>query len=751
MVPDPIASPTDSSAPHVESARVRKPLTWLKPAVAVAGAVLILASVATQRIPNRHKGEFSVTRVRDDLQIIAASPRPIGSASHERVRRYLVDRLGEIGAATEVQSRVVIESWRGARVANVIGRLNGTARGNAVVLVAHYDTIPGSAGATDDGLGVAVVLEVMRVLSQRRPANDVFAVFTDGEEAGILGAQAARSYLAERAGHIAGMINLEARGNSGPVVLFQTNTPNASTIEWLEHADTTFRTSSVYSDLFQYSNLFQGTGYGTDMDALATPSVPSVNLAFIARPDVYHTDQDTVSALDWSSVPEFGAAILQLARRPLAPDPVEGTRRAYLDLFGQSVVSYPAAWCVPAAVTIAVAWLLSVVGLVERTRLSRRALLAGCGTSIATVMLPPIIAYALGPSLGLRWGMWVPWTAFSAGLAWATSSLVSRRANDPGAFWLGYVAPLLVITAAACLMPGSAYLVQSLCAMLLLVAVGTVLLRDPRLTAGMHLAAVGVFAVVIVPVLVWLWIGLGGIGAPLFAALSVLGAMALAPTWSWLVRDRQWSFRTALACMIVAAAVILGERALPHAAAELPIARMFVSESHTEESGWLTFPRIASQAFRAARPMGARFPALNNFAVFTKVTTPGLSTPRADVMDDRNEKGTRVLVLRLQSSRSAPIVHLWLDPDGINAASLEGQAIDVDKLHGLAQRGRWLRFIGVGEEGLTLIVHAKPDSPIRLRLADQSYDLPEGIHAPSVNALAGWNADSTVVTTHYRF
>ena len=60
----------------------------------------------------------------------------------------------------------------------------------AVLLVAHYDSVPTAAGAADDGSGVAALLEAAR--AQRAgppPRNDVIFLFTDGEERGLLGAK----------------------------------------------------------------------------------------------------------------------------------------------------------------------------------------------------------------------------------------------------------------------------------------------------------------------------------------------------------------------------------------------------------------------------------------------------------------------------------------------------------------------------------------------------------------------------------
>lgn len=38
---------------------------------------------------------------------------------------------------------------------------------NAILLNAHFDTTLGSPGATDDGSGIAVMMELIRVLSKR--------------------------------------------------------------------------------------------------------------------------------------------------------------------------------------------------------------------------------------------------------------------------------------------------------------------------------------------------------------------------------------------------------------------------------------------------------------------------------------------------------------------------------------------------------------------------------------------------------
>jgi Zn-dependent M28 family amino/carboxypeptidase len=80
---------------------------------------------------------------------------------------------------------------RAGTVESVIARLPGTNGTDALLLVAHYDSVATGLGASDNGSGVATLLETLRALRGGPPLrNDVIFAFTDGEEDGGLGAQA---------------------------------------------------------------------------------------------------------------------------------------------------------------------------------------------------------------------------------------------------------------------------------------------------------------------------------------------------------------------------------------------------------------------------------------------------------------------------------------------------------------------------------------------------------------------------------
>jgi hypothetical protein len=70
---------------------------------------------------------------------------------------------------------------------NVVGKIEGEDE-REVILTAHYDTVY-TDGAIDNGSGVVTLLEVARRLANYHFQHDVYFVFFDGEEIGLLGSQ----------------------------------------------------------------------------------------------------------------------------------------------------------------------------------------------------------------------------------------------------------------------------------------------------------------------------------------------------------------------------------------------------------------------------------------------------------------------------------------------------------------------------------------------------------------------------------
>lgn len=329
-------------------------LLWLVGSLALA---LLLAALTLQ-VPapvgaDAPATAFSTGRAMADIREIARRPHPVGSADHARVQAVLLQRMAALGLQTSTQSgplspaavrRLEREggSAAGIAVTNLIGVLPGQdPRLPAVALMAHYDTVPDSAGAADDTAGVAAILEAVRAIRARGPADRTLVVLlTDGEELNLDGARAfwGGHPLRDRIGAV---VNLEARGGGGRAMMFETGRGNAGTIGLFARAGAraTGGVSSNSLAVFVYEAMPNGTDFTIPKDR----GVQGVNLAFIGRPEQYHAPVSTPDALDQGSVQHIGSQALETAdallRAPALPAATQNI--VYADLFGRVVLGHP--------------------------------------------------------------------------------------------------------------------------------------------------------------------------------------------------------------------------------------------------------------------------------------------------------------------------------------------------------------------------------------------------------------------------
>jgi glutaminyl-peptide cyclotransferase len=120
---------------------------------------------------------------------MAFGPRYPGSPGHAAVGDYILTELERLGWQTEEQPF----EYQGVAVRNLVGKAN-VGRGDVILIGAHYDTrkiadmTPGSGepvpGAVDGASGVALLLELARVLDLASVPYEVWLVFFDAEDQG---------------------------------------------------------------------------------------------------------------------------------------------------------------------------------------------------------------------------------------------------------------------------------------------------------------------------------------------------------------------------------------------------------------------------------------------------------------------------------------------------------------------------------------------------------------------------------------
>ena len=110
---------------------------------------------------------------------------------------------------------------------NVVAVLPGTDSTGRLYLMAHHDSVETGPGGNDDAAGVSTLLESVRALTAGpQLRNDVVVVLTDAEEACLCGAEAfAASHPLAAGGGV--VLNFEARGTTGPPIMFETSRGNA--------------------------------------------------------------------------------------------------------------------------------------------------------------------------------------------------------------------------------------------------------------------------------------------------------------------------------------------------------------------------------------------------------------------------------------------------------------------------------------------------------------------------------------------
>ena len=138
-------------------------------AAVCAGAWLSLTGLRTPAPRPAIATEFSAIRAADRAHaLLGDQPRPVGSTANaaavERLASWLRARKMEV----EVQEATVRAGGRDVTLRNIIARRTGALPGKAVLFVAHHDTVAASPGAGDDGMGVAIALELADALNGSR-------------------------------------------------------------------------------------------------------------------------------------------------------------------------------------------------------------------------------------------------------------------------------------------------------------------------------------------------------------------------------------------------------------------------------------------------------------------------------------------------------------------------------------------------------------------------------------------------------
>lgn len=285
-------------------------------------------------------GQFDAQRAKFRLDAILGDqrPHPADSERGDAVRERLVAQIEALGLTPVIRDQFAcnrIYKQRGvtcARVRNVIVRL-GPPAGKALLLNAHYDSTPVGPAAGDDGVGIATMLDVAAVLKTERLARPVILLFNEGEELGLLGA---RAFLADPLSRsVDSLINLEARGTTGPVTMFETSLPSGRPVRAFAKAVDRPFANSLATDFYR-----QLPNY-TDVNSFSERGWLTLNFAMIGNETRYHSPGDTLESLDLRSVQHMGDQALAVTRELANGRPGRSGDVLFADIAGRQLVVVP--------------------------------------------------------------------------------------------------------------------------------------------------------------------------------------------------------------------------------------------------------------------------------------------------------------------------------------------------------------------------------------------------------------------------
>jgi len=238
-------------------------------------------------------------------------PRPMGSPNEREALEYTAAKLAEYGCEVEWQ---YITQYRNGNTnsANVFGRLAGESN-REIVLGAHIDSAgPEIPGANDDVSGVAALIELARVYSQRPHYSTLVFVAFCGEESGLVGSRHfVEHYPLDK---VALMLQLDMTSNDSPLMLWPDIKEHQSP-KWLVSASIDAFHTLGYRNI-DYLTHFQSTnsaadGAGSDHQPFMEKGIPAIAFVSDVRFPI-HTRHDSVENFEIDGLERSGKLIMAL-------------------------------------------------------------------------------------------------------------------------------------------------------------------------------------------------------------------------------------------------------------------------------------------------------------------------------------------------------------------------------------------------------------------------------------------------------
>ena len=243
--------------------------------------------------------------------LVAFGPRVTSTEECQDASDYIYDQFLNMGLNTR------IHSWNegslsGTNIEATIPGIDETSD-DIYIICAHYDSVPGSPGADDDGSGTVGVLSAAYLMKNYEFNHTIKFVTFSGEEQGLYGS---RHYVMEAVENnldIAGVLNLDMIG-------YATNENSAGSIRVFEGdfsqnlLDLAVDISDEYGDIFDLEIIPSGFTWGSDHYYFWQAGYQALFFIESEFNDYYHSSQDIIEHMNI----EYAVDVSQLAIATLA-------------------------------------------------------------------------------------------------------------------------------------------------------------------------------------------------------------------------------------------------------------------------------------------------------------------------------------------------------------------------------------------------------------------------------------------------
>ena len=221
-------------------------------------------------------------------------PRVTATPACDQAGQWIYSQLNNLGISVRYQN------WTDGSLygSNIEGTIYGTENEDLVYIIcAHYDSVPGSPGADDDGSGTALVLAAAEIMSQYSFDYTIRFVAFSGEEQGLVGSYYYVEEAYSNGDQIVATLNADMIG-------FAISTTDGNRIkvfdddnsQWI--TDYTTSVSQIYDEYIGLQVIDSGYTYGSDHYYFWEFGYNAVFYHEYNFNDYYHSPQDTIDHMN---------------------------------------------------------------------------------------------------------------------------------------------------------------------------------------------------------------------------------------------------------------------------------------------------------------------------------------------------------------------------------------------------------------------------------------------------------------------